>query len=40
MLDHPAFKTTAFKQGDYGRRLVEHYPPYSLGEGQADVTRV
>jgi glutathione S-transferase len=40
MLDHPAFKTTAFEQGDYERRLVEHYYPYSLGEGQTDVTRV
>ena len=40
MLDHPAFKSTAFEQGDYERRLVEHYYPYSLGEGQTDVTRV
>ena len=40
MLDHPAFKTTAFEQGDYEQRLVEHYYPYSLGEGQTDVTRV
>ena len=31
---------TAFEQGDYERRLVEHYYPYSLGEGQTDVTRV
>jgi glutathione S-transferase len=40
MLDHAAFKTTAFEQGDYEQRLVEHYYPYSLGEGQTDVTRV
>jgi glutathione S-transferase len=40
MLDHPAFKSTAFEQDDYERRLVEHYYPYSLGEGQTDVTRV
>jgi glutathione S-transferase len=39
-IDHPAFKTTAFEQGDYEQRLVEHYYPYSLGEGQTDVTRV
>jgi glutathione S-transferase len=40
MLDLPAFKTTAFDQGEYEQRLVEHYYPYSLGEGQTDVTRV
>jgi glutathione S-transferase len=40
MLDLPAFKTTAFQQGDYEQRLVEHYFPYSLGEGQTDVTRI
>lgn len=40
MLGLPAFKTTVFEQGDYERPLVEHYLPYSLGEGQTDVTRV
>lgn len=40
MLADPAFKVTAFDQGDYQQRLVEHYVPYSLGEGQTDVTRV
>ena len=40
MLDHPAFGATAFEQGDYEKRLVDHYYPYSLGEGQTDVTRV
>lgn len=40
MLGHPAFKATAFDQDDYQKRLVKHYYPYSLGEGQTDVTRV
>lgn len=40
MLAHPAFKVTAFDQPEYEKRLVEHYYPYSLGEGQRDVTRV
>jgi len=40
MLVDPAFKVTAFDQGDYQQRLVEHYVPYSLDEGQTDVTRV
>ncbi len=40
MLGHPSFRVTAFDQDDYERRLVEHYYPYSQGEGQADVTRV
>jgi glutathione S-transferase len=40
MLKHPAFRKTAFDQGDYEKRLVDHYYPYSLGEGQVDVTRV
>lgn len=40
MLADPAFKITAFNQGDYEQRLIEHYLPYSLGEGQVDVTRV
>ncbi len=39
MLRHPAFKLTASDQGDYENRLVEHYYPYSQGEGQTDVTR-
>ncbi len=39
MLQHPAFKVTALDQGDYQNRLVEHYHPYSQGEGQTDVTR-
>lgn len=39
MLQHPAFKVTAFDQGDYEIRLVEHYYPYSQGEGQTDVTK-
>ncbi len=40
MLQQPAFRKTAFDQDDYERRLVEHYYPYSLGEGQVDVTKV
>ena len=40
MLADPAFKITAFGQEDYQQRLVEHYFPYSQGEGQVDVTRV
>jgi len=40
MLEHPAFRKTAFDQGNYEQRLVEHYYAYSLGEGQTDVTRV
>jgi glutathione S-transferase len=40
VLANSAFKTTAFDQGEYEQRLVEHYFPYSLGDGQADVTRV
>jgi glutathione S-transferase len=40
MLEHPAFRTTAFDQGDYEQRLIDHYYPYSLGEGQNDVTKI
>jgi len=40
MLANPAFKTTAVNQEDYEQRLIEHYLPYSLGEGQVDVTRM
>ena len=40
MLTQPAFRATASDHPDYERRLVEHYYPYSLGEGQKDVTRV
>ena len=40
MLAVPAFKATATDHADYQDRLVEHYLPYSLGEGQTDVTRV
>ena len=31
MLADPAFKTTAFDQGEYEQRLIDHYFPYSLG---------
>ncbi|MDH3389910.1 MAG: glutathione S-transferase family protein, partial [Gammaproteobacteria bacterium] len=40
MLEHPSFRKTAFDQGDYEKRLVEHYYPYSQGEGSTHVTRV
>ena len=40
MLALPAFQATATDQADYKNRLVKHYLPYSLGEGQTDVTQV
>ena len=40
MLAQPAFRATAFDQPDYEQRLVEHYYPYSQGDGQKDVTGV
>lgn len=39
MLANPAFRVTAFDQDDYQQRLVDHYYPYSQGEGQTDVTQ-
>ena len=39
MLEHPAFGKTAFDQGDYEKRLVEHYHPYSQAGGSTHVTR-
>jgi hypothetical protein len=39
MLEHPAFRKTAFDQEDYEKRLVEHYLPYSQGGGSTHVTR-
>lgn len=33
MLDHPAFRETAFEQPEYEQRLIEHYLPYSCGDG-------
>ena len=36
----PAFKATAYDQPGYRQRLVEHYLPYSQGEGQKDVTEI
>ncbi len=38
MLESSAFKTTATDHTDYRDRLVEFYPPYSVGRGQSDVT--
>ena len=40
MLAQPAFQATAFDHENYQQRLIDHYYPYSLGEGQKDVTRV
>jgi glutathione S-transferase len=40
MLAQPAFQATAFDHENYQQRLIDHYYPYSLGEGQQDVTRV
>lgn len=40
ILEHPAFNATACDKPDYRNRLIEHYLPYSLGEGQKDVTQV
>ena len=40
MLGVPAFQATATDHSDYKNRLVEHYLPYSQGEGQTDVTAV
>ena len=39
-LAQPAFQATAFDHENYQQRLIDHYYPYSLGEGQTDVTRV
>lgn len=39
MLAQPSFRATAFDQADYEQRLVVHYYPYSLGDGQKDVTQ-
>ena len=39
ILEEPAFKATGCDQPDYRKRLVEHYLPYSQGEGQKDVTQ-
>ena len=40
MLAQPAFQATAFDHENYQQRLIDHYYPYSLGEGQTDVARV
>jgi len=40
ILDVPAFQATATDHADYKNRLVEHYLPYSEGEGQKDVAAV
>jgi glutathione S-transferase len=40
MLAQPAFQATAFDHENYQQRLIDHYYPYTLGEGQQDVTRV
>ena len=32
MLKHPTFRKTACDQGDYERRLIEHYLPYTEGK--------
>jgi glutathione S-transferase len=38
VLSHPSFKTTGTDNEDYVNRLIEHYLPYSLSDGQKDVT--
>lgn len=40
MLDNPVFKSTSTDRVDYRSRLIEFYHPYSLGEGQKDVTAI
>ena len=40
MLALPAFRATATDHADYKNRLVTHYLPYSLGEGQSNLTQV
>lgn len=32
MLNHPAFRKTAYDQDDYEPRLIEHYQPYTEGK--------
>ncbi len=38
MLESSAFKATATSHAGYRDRLVDFYLPYSVGEGQSDVT--
>ena len=40
VLTLPAFQSTATDHADYKNRLVTHYQPYSLGEGQAGLTQL
>ena len=40
MLADPVFKATSTDHADYCERLIEFYRPYSLGEGQKDVTAI
>jgi len=40
MLASPAFRATAFDHDDYQNRLIEHYLPYSYGDGRKDVSAV
>lgn len=37
---HPVFIGSKTHGEDYSQRLIEHYLPYSLGEGQKDVTNL
>ena len=40
MKNHEVFKKSQTHGEDYRQRLIEHYLPYSQGQGQQDVTKV
>lgn len=40
MLERRIFRATSTDHNNYRERLIEFYYPYSLGEGQADVTEI
>jgi glutathione S-transferase len=40
VLKDTSFRATSTDQENYRQRLIDHYLPYSLGEGQKDVTEV
>jgi glutathione S-transferase len=40
LLQLPCFRATSVDHDNYRQRLIEHYQPYSLGEGQQDVSEV
>jgi hypothetical protein len=40
MIKAPAFTATSTDHTDYRDKLVEFYLPYSVGDGQSDVTNL